>query len=169
MGRRGSEALIPPQFARMFEAFEHVIVDDLVPMIDATYRTIPDRDHRALAGLSMGGMQAFIIALAHLDIFSYVGGFSGAGGGFGGGTFDPATSHGGVMADADTFNKSVHLLWLGIGTEEAKHMYDSVKNYNDALVSAGIKSVYYESRGTAHEWLTWRRCLREFAPLLFRN
>ena len=69
----------------MFSAFEDVMVKDLIPMIDATYRTIPDRDHRAMAGLSMGGMQTFQITLKHLDLFSHIGGFSGGGGGFGGG------------------------------------------------------------------------------------
>jgi S-formylglutathione hydrolase FrmB len=122
-----------------------------------------------MAGLSMGGMQTFNIALNNLDKFSYIGGFSGAGGGFGGSTFDPKTSHNGVMADAEAFNKKVHLVWLGIGTAEAKNMYDSVKNYRDALEKAGIKTVYYESQGTAHEWQTWRRSLREFAPFLFQQ
>jgi enterochelin esterase-like enzyme len=156
-----------PDISRMFSAFDEVMVKDLIPMIDATYRTIPDRENRAMAGLSMGGMQTFQITLKHLDLFAWIGGFSGAGGGFGGGTFDPKTSHGGVMADAEAFNKKVHLVWLGIGTSEAKRMYDGVKNYRDALEKAGIKTMYYESPGTAHEWQTWRRCLREFAPRLF--
>ncbi len=151
----------------MFSAFEDVMVKDLIPMIDATYRTIPDREHRAMAGLSMGGMQTFQITLKHLDLFSSIGGFSGAGGGFGGVAFDPKTAHGGVMADADEFNKKVDLLWLGIGTDEPERMYESVKNYHEALEEAGIEHVYYESPGTSHEWLTWRRCLHEFAPLLF--
>ncbi len=158
-----------PDFSRMFSAFEDVMVKDLIPFIDATYRTIPDREHRAMAGLSMGGMQTFQITLKHLDLFSYIGGFSGGGGGFGGGAFDPKTAHGGVMADADDFNKKVHLVWLGIGTAEPQRMYESVKNYHEALEKAGIKHVYYESPGTSHEWQTWRRCLREFAPLLFVN
>jgi enterochelin esterase-like enzyme len=156
-----------PDMSRMFTAFEDVMVKDLIPMIDATYRTIADRDHRAMAGLSMGGMQTFQITLKHLDLFSHIGGFSGAGGGFGGGTFDPKTAHGGVMADADEFNKKVKVLWLGIGTTEPQRMYEGVKNYHEALAKAGIKHLYYESPGTSHEWLTWRRCLNEFAPLLF--
>jgi pimeloyl-ACP methyl ester carboxylesterase len=73
-----------PDFTRTFSAFEEVMVKDLIPMIDATYRTIPDREHRAMAGLSMGGMQTFQITLKHLDLFAFIGGFSGAGGGFGG-------------------------------------------------------------------------------------
>jgi enterochelin esterase-like enzyme len=156
-----------PDFRGMFAAFEDVMIHDLIPMVDATYRTIPDRDHRAMAGLSMGGMQTFLIGLKHLDMFAYLGGFSGGGGGFGGGTFDPKTAHGGVMADAEDFNKKVKLIWLGIGTAEPQRMYESVKNYHDALDGAGIRHVYYESPGTAHEWLTWRRCLNKFAPLLF--
>ena len=153
-------------FSRMFSAFEDVMVKDLIPMIDATYRTLPDRENRAMAGLSMGGMQTFQITLKHLDLFAYLGGFSGAGGGFGGAAFDPKTAHNGVMANADEFNKKVRLLWLGIGTAEGR-MYDGIKNYHQALEKAGIKHVYYESPGTAHEWQTWRRCLHEFAPLLF--
>jgi enterochelin esterase-like enzyme len=153
----------------MFSAFEEVMVKDLIPMIDGTYRTIPDREHRAMAGLSMGGMQTFQITLKHLDLFAYLGGFSGGGGGFGGTAFDPKTAHGGVMADADEFNKKVRLVWLGIGTAEPQRMYQSVKNYHEALERAGIKHVYYESPGTSHEWLTWRRSLHELAPLLFGN
>jgi enterochelin esterase family protein len=148
-------------------ALEEVFINDLIPMVDATYRTVPDRAHRAMAGLSMGGMQTFNITLEHLDKFSYIGGFSGAGGGFGGATVDLKTAHHGVMADAEAFNKKVKLVWLGIGTEEEKRMYDGVKGYRDALEKAGIKTVFYESPGTAHEWQTWRRCLREFAPRLF--
>ena len=168
-GRAGQNPPPRPDFSRMFSAFEEVMVKDLIPMIDATYRTIPDREHRAMAGLSMGGMQTFQITLKHLDLFSHIGGFSGGGGGFGGATFDPKTAHGGVMADADAFNRKVHLLWLGIGTAEPQRMYEGVKNYHEALEKAGIKHVYYESPGTSHEWLTWRRCLHEFAPLLFAN
>ena len=162
-------APVPPDFSRMFSALDDVFTKDLIPMIDTTYRTIPDREHRAMAGLSMGGMQTFNITLSHLDTFAYIGGFSGAGGGFGGGTFDPATAHHGVMADADAFNQKVRLVWLGIGTKEQKRMYDSVNGYHLALEKAGIRHTYYESPGTAHEWLTWRRCLHEFAPLLFRD
>jgi enterochelin esterase family protein len=158
---------IPPNFSRMFTAFDEVMTKDLIPMIDTSFRTLADREHRAMAGLSMGGMQTFQVTLNHLDTFAYLGGFSGAGGGFGGGTFDPKTAHNGVMADADAFNKQVRLVWLGIGTTERKQMYEGVKNYHLALEKAGIKHVYYESPGTAHEWQTWRRSLHEFAPLLF--
>jgi enterochelin esterase-like enzyme len=162
----GQNAPPRPDFSRMFSAFEEVMIKDLIPMIDATYRTIADRDNRAMAGLSMGGMQSFQIGLKHLDVFSAIGGFSGGGGGFGGAAFDPKTAHNGIMANANEFNNRMRLLWLGIGTAEGR-MYEGLKNYHQALEKAGIKHVYYESPGTAHEWLTWRRCLHEFAPLLF--
>ncbi len=164
---RGGTNAAPRDFSRMFSALEEVFINDLIPFIDATYRTIPTRENRAMAGLSMGGMQTFVIGLKNLDRFAYLGGFSGAGGGFGGGTFDPKTSHGGVMADAKAFNEKVRVLFMSIGTAEGERFYDSVKKYRDALEGAGIKTVYYESPGTSHEWLTWRRSLREFAPLLF--
>jgi enterochelin esterase-like enzyme len=156
-----------PDFRRMFGTLQEVFINDLIPMIDSTYRTIPDRDHRAMAGLSMGGMQTFNITLNNLDKFAYIGGFSGAGGGFGGGTFDPKTSNNGVMADAQAFIQKVHLLFMSIGSAEGERFHNSVKNYREALEKAGIKTVFYESPGTAHEWQTWRRSLREFAPLLF--
>jgi enterochelin esterase-like enzyme len=158
----------PPNFARMFQAFEDVVTKDLIPYIDSTFRTIPDRDHRALAGLSMGGFQAYMIGLNHLDLFSSIGGLSGAGGGFGGTPFDTKTAYNGVMADAASFNRRMHVLFLSIGTAEAQRMQDSVRGFHDALDKAGIKTVFYESPGTDHEWLTWRRSLHEFAPLLFQ-
>ena len=158
----------PPDFSRMFTALDDVFTRDLIPMIDSTYRTIPSRENRAMAGLSMGGMQTFQIGLAHPEMFASLGGFSGGGGGFGG-PVDLKTAHGGAMADAGAFNQKMKLVWLGIGTAEPPNMYQSVKSYHDALEKAGIKHGYYESPGTSHEWLTWRRCLKEFAPLLFQE
>jgi enterochelin esterase-like enzyme len=150
-------------------AFESVIISDLIPMIDRTFRTVSDRDHRAMAGLSMGGGQTIQITLNNLDKFAYIGGFSGAGGGMGrGAAFDVKTAYNGVLADAAAFNKRVKLVWLGAGSAELNGIGAGVVSFRDALQKAGIKVVYYESPGTAHEWLTWRRDLNEFAPLLFR-
>ncbi|HUA57160.1 MAG TPA: alpha/beta hydrolase-fold protein [Verrucomicrobiae bacterium] len=144
-------------------AFTDMMLTDLIPMVERTYRALPGRDNRAMAGLSMGGMQTFTTALNNLDKFAWLGGFSGSCGGRGG-TFDAKTTCGGAFADSGAFNKKVKLLFLGIGSAEGQ----GTKNFSDALTSAGIHNVYFESPGTAHEWLTWRRCLYDFAPRLFR-
>jgi enterochelin esterase family protein len=163
----------PPQppgpgrrFRFNFSTFEEVVIKDLIPAIDSSFRTLSDRDHRAMAGLSMGGMQTFQITMAHLDQFAYIGGFSGSGGL--GGEFDAKTAYNGVLADPAAFNKRVKLVWVGIGTKEPEMMYKGVNSFHNALTQAGIKHVYWESPGTAHEWLTWRRDLHEFVPLLFK-
>ncbi len=152
----------------MFSAFEEDMTQALIPFVDKTYRTIPNRENRAMAGLSMGGMQTFQITLKHLDTFAYIGGFSGAGGGMGGGPVDLKTAFGGAMSDATTFNKKVRLVWVGIGTKEPERMYQGVNNFHKTLDGGGIKHIYYESPGTDHEWQTWRRSLNDFAPRLFR-
>jgi enterochelin esterase-like enzyme len=144
--------------------FENVMMDELIPMIDSTFRTQADRDHRAMAGLSLGGMQTLQITLKHLDHFAYIGGFSAAGGIFP----DMTTSYGSVFADPQKFNKQVKVLFLSDGTEEG-HGTDGNRKFHQTLDAAGIKNFYYESPGTAHEWQTWRRSLFQFAPLLFRN
>jgi enterochelin esterase-like enzyme len=142
--------------------FTEMMFTDLIPTIEKTYRVAPGRENRAMAGLSMGGMQTFLTTLANLDKFAYIGGFSGSTGGRGG--FDPKTSNNGVFADAAAFNKKVKVLFLGIGSAEGP----GTKNFSEALTKAGVNNVYFESPGTAHEWLTWRRCLNDFAPRLFQ-
>lgn len=146
-------------------AFPDVLVKDIIPMIDKTFRTIPDRDHRAMAGLSMGGFQTFQTTMTNLDKFSYIGGFSGAA--FLEPGSDITQAFDGVWADADAFNKKVKVMYLSIGTVEPERMYQSVNNFHKELEKAGIKHIYYESPGTAHEWQTWRRSLYQFASLLF--
>ena len=96
----------------------------LIPFIDKTFRTLTDRDHRAMAGLSMGGMQTFQVTFNHLDLFSYIGGFSGAANVFamGNNKLDTKTSFHGAMADPAAFAKRVHLLWIGVGTNEPERM-----------------------------------------------
>jgi enterochelin esterase-like enzyme len=152
-------------------AFEDEMTQVLLPLVDNTYRTISDRDHRAMAGLSMGGGQTFQVTLNHLDLFSYLGGFSGAPAEFvfGDKKLDPQTSFHGAFADPAAFRKRVHLLWLGVGTAEQERIHSGIKAFHEALEQAGIKHVYYESPGTAHEWQTWRRDLNDFAPRLFQE
>lgn len=154
----------------MASTFEDDVTQVLIPFIDANFRTLTDRDHRAMAGLSMGGMQTYQITLDHLDLFSYIGGFSGAGGMLvlGNRKLDPKTDYNGVFADPATFAKRVHLLWLGVGTAEPERLRTGLQQLNTSLNEAGIQHVFYESPGTDHEWQTWRRDLRDFAPRLFQ-
>jgi enterochelin esterase-like enzyme len=154
----------------MAKAFEDDVTQALIPFVDSTFRTVADRDHRAMAGLSMGGMQTFQVTLNHLDLFSHIGGFSGAAGPLilGGQTLDPKTAYGGVFADPAAFAKKVHLLWLGVGTVEPERMREGIRKLHASLEEAKIQHVYYESPGTDHEWQTWRRDLKDFAPRLFR-
>jgi len=153
----------------MAAAFEDDVTQALIPYIDSTFRTLPDREHRAMAGLSMGGMQTFQITLDHLDLFSYIGGFSGAGGMLvlGNRKLDPKTDYNGVFADPSAFGKKVHLLWIGVGTNEPERMRTGLQRLHTSLLDANIQHVFYESPGTDHEWQTWRRDLKDFAPRLF--
>jgi enterochelin esterase-like enzyme len=154
----------------MAAAFEDDVTQVLIPYIDSKFRTIADRDHRAMAGLSMGGMQTFQVTLNHLDLFSYIGGFSGAAGPLvlGNQELDPKTAYNGVFADPVAFAKKVHLLWLGVGTEEPERMRTGLQKLHTSLLEANIQHVFYESPGTNHEWQTWRRDLKDFAPRLFQ-
>lgn len=146
-------------------ALAKVFVNELIPMIDKNFRTLADRDHRAMAGLSMGGFQSFQIALTNTDKFAYVGGFSG------GGMLQPGEDfskmYDGVWADVNAFNQKMKLVYLSTGTAEPANMYQTVNGFHQKLENAGIKHVYYESPGTSHEWLTWRRSLNQFAGLIF--
>jgi enterochelin esterase-like enzyme len=153
----------------MASVFEDDVTQALIPYIDKTFRTIPDREHRAMAGLSMGGMQTFQVTLNHLDLFSYIGGFSGAASSlvFGDRKLDPRADYNGVFADPAAFAKKVPVLWLGVGTQEPERMRAGLLRLHTALDEAHIKHVFYESPGTDHEWQTWRRDLQDFVPRLF--
>ncbi len=142
--------------------FTPILLNDIIPYIDSTFRTLTDRDNRAMAGLSWGGHQTFNTTLANLDKFAYIGAFSGA-------IFLPPQAdirqvYDCVFADAGKFNSQVHTLFLGMGSEENM----GSRQLSEKLKAAGIDNVYYESPGTHHEWLTWRRCLNEFLPLIFK-
>lgn len=144
---------------------EKVFMQEIIPMIDRDFRTIANRDNRAIAGLSMGGFQSFQIALSNLDHFAYIGGFSGSA------RIQPnedfSKLYNGVWSDVNAFNQKVKVMYLNIGTDEPERMYQSVNDFHKELEKAGIKHIYSESEGTLHEWLTWRRGLYEFVPLLF--
>ncbi len=143
-------------------SFTPIMLNELIPFVDNTFRTLTDRDNRAMAGLSWGGHETFQTTLHNLDKFAHIGSFSGA-------LFFLADglekAYGGIFTDATAFNSKVHTFFLGMGTEES---FGSDK-ISDALKGAGIRHTYFSSEGTHHEWLTWRRCLNEFLPLLFKQ
>jgi enterochelin esterase-like enzyme len=151
-----------------FSVFEEVMIKEIIPMIDASYSTISDRDHRAMAGLSMGANQTIRITMNNLDKFSIIGGFSGTTNFPSADALNPETFMDGKFKDGEALNKKIKLFWLGLGTKEPNPFPGSVGAFRAMLDKQGVKYTYYESQGTAHEWLTWRRDLYQFAPLLFK-
>jgi enterochelin esterase-like enzyme len=163
------------------------MVSDLIPWVDSHFRTLTDKDNRAMAGLSMGGMQTAAVTMVNLDKFSYIGLFSGGtGAGFGAGgrgspvpvaappplptSLDLKTVYSGAMADPAEFNKKVRVFFFSTGTEPPLENPEALKRHQQLLIAAGINNSYlYISPGTSHEWQTWRRSLYTFAPLLFKE
>ena len=147
------------------DGFKKTLTEDITPMIDANYRTLADQPHRAMAGLSMGGMQTRIITLANPDTFSHVGIFSG-----GSISLDDVNN-------APGFKEKVKLVFVSYGSRELENRRaggrgafgGDPKANTDALKEAGINTHFYVSPDTAHEWQSWRRSLRKFAPLLFQD
>ncbi len=148
--------------------FNDVMLTDVIPMIDGAYRTVADREHRAMAGLSMGGNQTCQLTFRNLDKFAWIGAFSGTGNGLSTTPIDRKTFIDGVFADGPAVSKKVKLLWIGMGTEEPDPFPGAIGAFRKMLEDTGVKYVYFESPGTAHEWQTWRRDLNDFAPRLFR-
>jgi enterochelin esterase-like enzyme len=169
-------------------AYGRLMIDDLIPWVDSHFRTLADKDHRAMGGLSMGGMITASIAMVNLDKFSYIGLFSGgSAAGFGGdgrGRGGPAPSgapaaasapldlktiYSGAMTDPAEFNRKVKVLFMSYGTEPPLENAEGLKRHQEQLAAAGITNSYiYLSPGTTHEWQTWRRSLYTFAQLLFK-
>ncbi|MFB3387700.1 alpha/beta hydrolase-fold protein [Flavobacterium sp. LAR06] len=148
--------------------FEEVLITEVIPMIDSKFRTMASQEHRAIAGLSMGANQTMRIMMNHLDTFSYYGGFSGTANYP---SIDPIDTNSfleGKYKDGPALNKKIKLFWLGLGTKEPSPFPKSVGAFKTMLDQQGIKYIYYESPETAHEWLTWRRCLYQFASKLFK-
>ena len=134
------------------DAFQVVLINDIIPMIEKEYRVIADAQHRAMAGLSMGGMQTRRITIANPKTFAYVGQFSG-------GTISVEDVQG-----AEGFQKTNKLVFMSSGSKENPRVMEAA----EALKGIGINAVGYISDGTAHEWHTWRRSLYQFAQLLFK-
>jgi enterochelin esterase-like enzyme len=141
-------------FSGAAAVFEKVLVGELIPYIDANFRTLTDQPNRGMAGLSMGGMETKFITLKNLDKFSHIGLFSG-----------------GVISTNDVsntpgFREKVKVVFASCGSRENP---GNIKGNHEALDSIGVKNTAYVSPDTAHEFQTWRRSLYQFAPLLFRD
>jgi enterochelin esterase-like enzyme len=147
------------------DAFKKTLLDDVIPMIDSSYRTLADQRHRGMAGLSMGGMQTKVITLASSEMFSQVGMFSG-------GSISPED-----LAGAPAFKEKVKLLFVSFGSRELENRDQpgrprfggDPKVNTSALKDAGMNVHFYVSPNTSHEWQTWRRSLFQFAQLAFRD
>lgn len=160
---------IPPAnagaFGGDFALYERDILEDIIPLIDAKYRTLANRENRAIFGFSMGGMQAGRFGLGHLDTFSYVGMMSA------GLLGNPASAAVGpdpiapLAANPAAANKQLKLLWIGCGVDDTAMV--GARTTHEALQKAGIQHTFVESEG-AHHWRVWRRYLRDVSPLLFR-
>ena len=131
--------------------FETVLVDELIPYIDSHFLTIANRENRAMAGLSMGGMETKLITLRRPEVFSAYGLLSG-------GQYEPSDFPEGMPRP--------NVIFQSCGSKERP---DAIRQSTDRLKQAGFNAVGYVSERTAHEFLTWRRSLREMAPLLFRK
>ena len=147
-------------FSSYGASFYKVMINDLIPYIDANFRTKTDRDHRAMAGLSWGGHQTFDLVMNNMDKFSYMGAFSGAIFGL-----DAKTAYDGKFANGEEFNKKIHYLFLSCGSEENF----GTEKLAESLRNCGVKVDFQVSPGTHHEWLTWRRGLNQFIPHLFKK
>ncbi len=167
-------------------AYGPVMMDELVPWVESNYRALTDKEHRAMAGLSMGGYSTAAITMANLDKFFYIGCFSGgseagfASGGQGGPiqvaprplptSIDIKSVYWGKMADPEEFNKKVRVLLFSYGTVLPLENPEALKKHQELLIGAGIKNSYmYISPDTSHEWQTWRRSLYTFSQMLFQD
>jgi para-nitrobenzyl esterase len=140
----------------LFHGFDKDLLGDIIPFVQANYRVLTDREHRAIAGLSMGGGQSMSIGLSHLELFSYVGSFSGAI--RNGGDIDK-------LEPAD-LNRKLKVLWIGCG--KADSLFAANQNVDNSLKSRQIHHTFRISEG-GHTWTNWRLYLYEFAPLLFTD
>jgi enterochelin esterase family protein len=138
-----------------------IYAKNLIPYIDKTFRTYTDKQHRAMAGLSRGGFQTCQTVSKNMEMFGWMGTFSGL---FMRGNDGIENAFNGIFKDASSFNSQIKLFFVSTGTEER-----NPKELVQTLKDSGINNiVFHESQGTAHEWLTWRRALNEFAPKLFK-
>ena len=156
-GERPADSWPPEGWA---DGFKNTLINDIIPMIDTNYRTLSNASNRAMAGLSMGGMQTRIITLDRSDLFSYVGMFSG-----GSISLEDVEKH-------PDFKNNIDMLFISYGSREIENPrpgpWGDPKENTNALKEAGMNTHFHVSPQTAHEWQSWRRAFKEFAMLIFK-
>ena len=143
-------------FGDFVSGFENDLLKDIIPFVESHYPVLADREHRAIAGLSMGGGQALTIGLRHRDLFAYIGGFSSALSG---------NSSALVPAQADA-SKQLRLLWLSCGDED--RLMDANKNFHASLELKNVSHLWHVDSG-AHAWPVWKNDLYLLSQRLFRG
>jgi enterochelin esterase-like enzyme len=138
-------------------AIERELLTGVRPLAESKYRVLTDRRHRAIAGLSMGANQSMSIGLHYLDLFSYIGAFSGAGNRAEWEKMDP-----------NVLNQKLKVLWLGCGTEDKTVSFNSIQSFSDMLTQKKVKHIFNPSGG-GHSWPNWQVYLSKYASLLFRD
>jgi enterochelin esterase-like enzyme len=147
----------PSLVQRNMDRFGEALITEVIPQVEKNYRVIADREHRALAGLSMGGAESLYVGLNHLDEFAWVGSFSA--GGLGN---DYTTEFPHLDSGA---NAQLRLLWIACGTDD--RLIEPNRKFREWLTSKSIQHTDIETPGM-HTWMVWRRNLIAFAPLLFQ-
>ena len=152
----GETTMFSPRFPKDF-------LEEIIPLVERNYRVLANADHRAIAGLSMGGGQSLSIGLTHPELFHYVLGFSAA---IGGQFLNIDETIGSVLAHPAAMNAKLRLLWISVGRQD--FLFGPDKQLAKTLTDGGVKNTYRETEG-AHVWSVWRNNLNEAAPLLFRT
>jgi enterochelin esterase-like enzyme len=143
--------------------FPQDLLQDVIPLVERNYRVHADADHRAIAGLSMGGGQALSIGLARTDLFHYVLGFSGA---VGGPFMNAEAEFSEALSKPEILNSRLRLLWVSCGKQD--FLYQANRQFVDMLKGKDVKVLFRETEGS-HVWSVWRNYLNETAPMLFTD
>ena len=153
----------PEQRRKAAAAFEQDLLTDVIPFIESHYPVIADRDHRALAGLSMGGGQTMRIGPTHTETFAYLGVFSAGLRNRPGSTEGDFTS---TYPDAQTLNSNLKLFWVSCGDQDPG--LEGAKNYDKFLTDKKVTHVWHQDTGK-HEWRVWKNDLYLVAQRLFQS
>jgi enterochelin esterase family protein len=158
LGPEVTQAAAPAAGGQQTSAFANDLLEDVIPFVEKTFRTLPGADNRALGGLSMGGGQTVAIGFTHPDTFHSLVVMSA-------GATNAETTYPDFFKDPATINRTMKLIWMGVGKDD--RIGASTKALDASLTAKGITHTFKLTDGR-HEWVVWRHHLNEVAPLLFR-